>query len=186
MSSKQITLLSRKLSKVSLLNWAGVKYYSDFRLGGECYVTRVLEQARNESMARRELTIQSHALLVVRTLDSIYSALQRNPFDGFKLDALAAIMYLFDAMLYYADRERQPGMTRKVAELCLVGHLNEAYPGQEASDYAQVASKIFAAIKDPFRLSYYDFSQRTHSEEQIVRLVRYDQLSGSDDILVAD
>lgn len=75
---------------------------------GECYVTRVLEQARNESMARRELTIQSHALLVVRTLDSIYSALQRNPFDGFELDALAAIMYLFDAMLYYADRERQP------------------------------------------------------------------------------
>lgn len=44
-------------------------------------------------------------------------------------------------------------------------------------------SKIFAAIKDPFRLRYYDFSQRTHSEEQIVRLVRYDQLSGSDDIL---
>ncbi|MGL8041622.1 hypothetical protein NA361_12780, partial [Salmonella sp. NW686] len=87
-----------------------------------------LEQARNESMARRELTIQSHALLVVRTLDSIYSALQRNPFDGFELDALAAIMYLFDAMLYYADRERQPGMTRKEAELCLVGHLNEAYP----------------------------------------------------------
>lgn len=142
-----------------------------------------LEQARNESMARRELSIQSHALLVVRTLDSIYSALQRNPFDGVELDALAAIMYLFDAMLYYADRERQPGMTRKEAELCLVGHLNEAYPGQEEPDYAQVASKIFAAIKDPFRLRYYDFSQRTHSEEQIVRLVRYDQLSGSDDIL---
>ncbi|EOV4690530.1 hypothetical protein ACONSV_004860 [Escherichia coli] len=81
-----------------------------------------LEQARNESMARRELSIQSHALLVVRTLDSIYSALQRNPFDGVELDALAAIMYLFDAMLYYADRERQPGMTRKEAELCLVGH----------------------------------------------------------------
>lgn len=80
-----------------------------------------LEQARNESMARRELSIQSHALLVVRTLDSIYSALQRNPFDGVELDALAAIMYLFDAMLYYADRERQPGMTRKEAELCLVG-----------------------------------------------------------------
>ena len=40
-----------------------------------------LEQARNESMARRELTIQSHALLVVRTLDSIYSALQRKLFD---------------------------------------------------------------------------------------------------------
>lgn len=109
-----------------------------------------LEQARNESMARRELSIQSHALLVVRTLDSIYSALQRNPFDGVELDALAAIMYLFDAMLYYADRERQPGMTRKEAELCLVGHLNEAYPGQEEPDYAQVASKIFAAIKDPF------------------------------------
>lgn len=142
-----------------------------------------LEQARNESMARRELSIQSHALLVVRTLDSIYSALQRNPFDGVELDALAAIMYLFDAMLYYADRERQPGMTRKEAELCLVGHLNEAYPGQEEPDYAQVASKIFAAIKDPFRLRYYDFAQRTHSEEQIVRLVRYDQLSGSDDIL---
>lgn len=142
-----------------------------------------LEQARNESMARRELSIQSHALLVVRTLDSIYSALQRNSFDGVELDALAAIMYLFDAMLYYADRERQPGMTRKEAELCLVGHLNEAYPGQEEPDYAQVASKIFAAIKDPFRLRYYDFSQRTHSEEQIVRLVRYDQLSGSDDIL---
>lgn len=126
-----------------------------------------LEQARNESMARRELSIQSHALLVVRTLDSIYSALQRNPFDGVELDALAAIMYLFDAMLYYADRERQPGMTRKEAELCLVGHLNEAYPGQEEPDYAQVASKIFAAIKDPFRLRYYDFAQRTHSEEQI-------------------
>ena len=44
-----------------------------------------LEQARNESMARRELSIQSHALLVVRTLDSIYSALQRNPFDGVDL-----------------------------------------------------------------------------------------------------
>ncbi|EGO4748028.1 hypothetical protein IT006_001408 [Escherichia coli] len=44
-----------------------------------------LEQARNESMARRELSIQSHALLVVRTLDSIYSALQRNPFDGVEL-----------------------------------------------------------------------------------------------------
>ncbi|WP_244578599.1 hypothetical protein [Escherichia coli] len=83
-----------------------------------------LEQARNESMARRELSIQSHALLVVRTLDSIYSALQRNPFDGVELDALAAIMYLFDAMLYYADRERQPGMTRKEAELCLVGYAN--------------------------------------------------------------
>lgn len=142
-----------------------------------------LEQARNESMARRELTIQSHALLVVRTLDSIYSALQRKLFDGVELDALAAIMYLFDAMLYYADRERQPGMTRKEAELCLVGHLIEAYPGQEASDYAQIASKIFAAIKDPIRLRYYDFTQRAHSEEQIVRLVRYDQLSGSDDIL---
>lgn len=142
-----------------------------------------LEQARNESMARRELTIQSHALLVVRTLDSIYSALQRKLFDGVELDALAAIMYLFDAMLYYADRERQPGMTRKEAELCLVGHLIEAYPEQEASDYAQIASKIFAAIKDPVRLRYYDFTQRAHSEEQIVRLVRYDQLSGSDDIL---
>ncbi|MFE8115692.1 hypothetical protein [Brenneria goodwinii] len=142
-----------------------------------------LEQARNESMARRELTIQSHALLVVRTLDSIYRTLQRNPWEGVELDALAAIMHLFDAMLYYADRERQPGMTRKEAELCLVGHLNEAYPGHEVSDYAQVASKIFAAIKDPFRLRYYDFTQRTHSEEQIVRLIRYDQLSGSDDIL---
>lgn len=142
-----------------------------------------LEQARNESMARRELTIQSHALLVVRTLDSIYRTLQRNPWEGVELDALAAIMHLFDAMLYYADRERQPGMTRKEAELCLVGHLNEAYPGQETSVYAQVASKIFVAIKDPFRLRYYDFTQRTHSEEQIVRLVRYDQLSGSDDIL---
>jgi len=88
-----------------------------------------LEQTRNESMARRELTIQSHALLVVRTLDSIYSALQRKPFDGIDFDVLAAIMYLFDAMLYYADRERQPGMTRKEAELCLVEHLREAYPG---------------------------------------------------------
>ncbi|WP_313114215.1 hypothetical protein [Pseudescherichia sp.] len=142
-----------------------------------------LEQARNESMARRELTIQSHALLVVRTLDSIYRTLQRNPWEGVELDALAAIMYLFDAMLYYADRERQPGMTRKEAELCLIGHLNEAYPGQEASDYAQVASKIFTAIKDPFRLRYYDFIDRVHSDEQMVRLVRYDQLSGSDDIL---
>ncbi|WP_239002377.1 hypothetical protein [Photorhabdus khanii] len=98
-----------------------------------------LEQARNESMARRELTIQSHALLVVRTMDSIYSALQRNPFNGVELDALAAIMHLFDAMLYYADRERQPGMTRKEAELCLVEHLNEAYPGQEACDGRQSA-----------------------------------------------
>lgn len=82
-----------------------------------------LEQARNESMARRELTIQSHALLVVRTLDSIYSALQRKLFDGVDFDALAAIMHLFDAMLYYADREHQPGMTRKEAEWSLAEHL---------------------------------------------------------------
>lgn len=142
-----------------------------------------LEQARNEPMARRELTIQSHALLVVRTLDSIYNALQRKPFDGVDFDALAAIMHLFDAMLYYADRERQPGMTRKEAERCLVEHLQEAYPGQEALGYAQVAGKIFSAIKDPFRLRYYDFTERTHSAEQVVRLIRHDQVLGSDDIL---
>ena len=144
-----------------------------------------LEQARNESMARRELTIQSHALLVVRTLDSIYSALQRKLFDGVDFDALAAIMHLFDAMLYYADRERQPGMTRKEAEWCLAEHLQEAYPGQEASSYTQVAGKIFAAIKDPFRLRYYDFTERAHSDEQVVRLIRHDQVPGSDDILWA-
>ncbi|MGS0467663.1 hypothetical protein ACU8V3_11350 [Cobetia marina] len=142
-----------------------------------------LEQARNESMARRELTIQSHALLVVRTLDSIYSALQRKLFDGVDFDALAAIMHLFDAMLYYADREHQPGMTRKEAEWCLAEHLQEAYPGQKASSYTQVAGKIFAAIKDPFRLRYYDFTERAHSDEQVVRLIRHDQVLGSDDIL---
>ncbi|WP_107850348.1 hypothetical protein [Oceanimonas marisflavi] len=142
-----------------------------------------LEQARNEPMARRELTIQSHALLVVRTLDSIYSALQRKPFDGVDFDALAAIMSLFDAMLYYADRERQPGMTRKEAEWCLVEHLKEAYPGQDTAHYAQVAGKVFTAIKDPFRLRYYDFTARAHSDEQVVRLIRHDQVSGSDDIL---
>lgn len=32
-------------------------------------------------------------------------------------------------MLYYADREHQPGMTRKEAEVCLVTHLQEEYPG---------------------------------------------------------
>lgn len=142
-----------------------------------------LEQIRNESMARRELTIQSHALLVVRTLDLIFSALQRNRWGGIELDVLAAVMYLFDAMLYYADREHQPGMTRKEAEVCLVTHLQEAYPGQDASGYSQVASKIFATIKDPFRLRYYNFQERAHSDEQIVRLIRYDQASGSDDIL---
>ncbi|ASY79761.1 hypothetical protein BJK05_07010 [Pectobacterium polaris] len=144
-----------------------------------------LEQTRNESMARRELTIQSHALLVVRTLDSIYSALQRKLFDGVDFDALAAIMHLFDAMLYYADRERQPGMTRKEAEWCLAEHLQEAYPGQEALSYTQVAGKIFAAIKDPFRLRYYNFTERAHSDEQVVRLIRHDQVPGSDDILWA-
>ncbi|HIC5408304.1 TPA: hypothetical protein ACW4CI_004659, partial [Salmonella enterica subsp. enterica serovar Schwarzengrund] len=46
-----------------------------------------------------------------------------------------------------------------------------------------VASKIFATIKDPFRLRYYNFQERAHSDEQIVRLIRYDQASGSDDIL---
>lgn len=142
-----------------------------------------LEQARNESMARRELTIQSHALLVVRTLDSIYSALQRKLFDGVDFDALAAIMHLFDSMLYYVDRERQPGMTRKEAEWCLAEHLQEAYPGQDASSYTQVASKIFAAVKNPFRLRYYDFTERAHSDEQVVRLIRHDQVPGSDDIL---
>jgi hypothetical protein len=142
-----------------------------------------LEQTRNESMARRELTIQSHALLVVRTLDSIYSALQRKPFDGIDFDVLAAIMYLFDAMLYYADRERQPGMTRKEAELCLLEHLREAYPGHNDPGYAQVAGKIFTAIKDPFRLRFYDFTERAHSDEQVVRLVRHDQVAGFDDIL---
>lgn len=142
-----------------------------------------LEQARNESMARRELTIQSHALLVVRTLDSIYSALQRKPFDGIDFDALAAIMHLFDAMLYYADRERQPGMTRKEAEFCLIEHLAEAYPEQRSSDYELVAGRVFAAIKDPFRLRYYDFIERVHSDEQVVRLIRHDQVISSDDIL---
>ncbi|WP_330985715.1 MULTISPECIES: hypothetical protein [Enterobacterales] len=142
-----------------------------------------LEQARNESMARRELTIQSHALLVVRTLDSIYHALQRNPWEGVEFDALAAIMHLFDTMLYYAERERQPGMTRKEAELCLLEHLKEAYPEQDASQYALVSSRIFAAIKDPFRLRYYNFTERVHSEEQIIRLIRHDQVPGSDDIL---
>ncbi|WP_422460448.1 MULTISPECIES: hypothetical protein [unclassified Endozoicomonas] len=142
-----------------------------------------LEQARNEPMARRELTIQSHALLVVRTLDSIYSALQRKPFDGIDFDVLAAIMYLFDAMLYYTDRERQPGMTRREAELCLVEHMREAYPGHNDASYVQVAGKIFAAIKDPFRLRFYDFTERAHSDEQVVRLVRHDQVVGSDDIL---
>lgn len=142
-----------------------------------------LEQTRNESMARRELTIQSHALLVVRTLDSIYSALQRKLFDGVDFDALAAIMHLFDSMLYYSDRERQPGMTRKEAEWCLAEHLQEAYPGQETSSYTQVAGKIFAAVKDPFRLRYYDFTEREHSDEQVVRLIRHDQVPGSDDIL---
>ncbi len=34
-------------------------------------------------MARRELTIQSHALLVVRTLDLIFSALQCNRWGGY-------------------------------------------------------------------------------------------------------
>lgn len=142
-----------------------------------------LEQARNESMARRELTIQSRALLVVRMLDSIYSALQRCPFGEVEFDALAAIMHLFDAMLYYADRERQPGMTRKEAELCLSEHLQEAYPGEDDSAYTQVASRVFTAIKEPVRLRYYDFTQRRHSDEQLVRLVRYDQVAGSDDIL---
>lgn len=142
-----------------------------------------LEQARNETMARRELTIQSHALLVVRALESIYSALQRKPFEGVDFDALAALMNLFDAMLYYADREHQPGMTRKEAERCLVEHLQEAYPEQEPLGYTQVASKIFSTIKDPFRLRYYDFTERTHSDEQVVRLIRHDQVPGSDDIL---
>ena len=142
-----------------------------------------LNQARNEPMARRELTIQSHALLVVRTLESIYSALQRKPFEGVDFDALAAIMYLFDAMLYYADRERQPGMTRKEAELCLVKHLQEAYPGHDDLSYAQVAGKVFAAIKDQFRLRFYDFTERAHSDEQVVRLMRHDQVAGVDDIL---
>lgn len=63
------------------------------------YVAGVLVQARNELMARRELTIQSHALLVVRSLGSVHSTLQRNSLDGADFDALAAIMYLFDAML---------------------------------------------------------------------------------------
>lgn len=142
-----------------------------------------LEQTRNESMARRELTIQSQALLVVRTLDSIYSALQRKVFEGADLDVLAAIMHLFDTMLYYADREHQPGMTRKEAEQCLVEHLQEAYPGQEALSYTWVAGRIFAAIKDSFRLRYYDFIKRAHSDEQIVRLIRHDQMPGTDEIL---
>ena len=92
-------------------------------------------------------------------------------------------MYLFDAMLYYADRERRPGMTRKEAELCLVGTSMKPIRDKKNPTTHKWPARFFAAIKDPFRLRYYDFSQRTHSEEQIVRLVRYDQLSGSDDIL---
>lgn len=55
--------------------------------------------SRNEFMARSELTIQSHALLVVRTLNSIYSVLQLKLFDGVDFDTRAAIMHLFDSML---------------------------------------------------------------------------------------
>ncbi|EPF0904362.1 hypothetical protein ACSQHR_004785, partial [Salmonella enterica subsp. enterica] len=49
----------------------------------------------NFATVPRELTIQSHALLVVRTLDLIFSALQCNRWGGIELDALAAVMYLF-------------------------------------------------------------------------------------------
>lgn len=45
-------------------------------------------------MARRELTIQSHALLVVRTLDLILAPSSVIG-GGIELDALAAVMYLF-------------------------------------------------------------------------------------------
>lgn len=51
-------------------------------------------------------------------------------------------------------------MTRKEAEWCLTKHLQEAYPGQEFLSYTQVASKIFAAVKDLFRLRYCDFTER--------------------------
>ena len=47
---------------------------------------------------------------------------------------------------------------------------------------ALLAGKVFAAIKDPFRLRFYDFTERAHSDEQVVRLVRHDQVAGSDDI----
>lgn len=129
--------------------------------------TDFLNRARNEVMARRELSAQSRALLILRPLETLLHGQLRRGYSDQEVDVLSAIMWLFDAMMYYESRSDRPGITRLEAEHLLMMHLQEAYPGWPPERYEQFSSTLFSALTpaNGFCYQYYDFTQQTLREE---------------------
>ena len=118
-----------------------------------------INQVRNEGVSRKELSLQSEALLTLRPLETLLGAhLRRGP-DGCEVDVISAIMWLFDSMMYYESRAEMPGVTRLEAEHVLAIHFNEAYPRWTEDQCKSFGASLFEALvpKDAFSFSYFDF-----------------------------
>ncbi|MBR9883479.1 MAG: hypothetical protein GYB21_07400 [Oceanospirillales bacterium] len=126
-----------------------------------------LDRARNESLARKELSTQAQTLLVLRPLETILGGhLRKGYVDEVDVDMISAVMWLFDAMMYLESRPEAPGISRVEAEQLLQSHFREAYPGWPNERYEQLSASLFKVLvpNEPFNYRYYDFSERKLKE----------------------
>lgn len=126
-----------------------------------------LDRARNEVLARKELSIQAQTLLVLRPLETILGGQLRKGYaDEVDIDMMSAVMWLFDAMMYLESRPEAPGISRIEAEQLLQSHFREAYPDWPNERYEQLSASLFKALapNEPFTYRYYDFTERKQKE----------------------
>lgn len=129
---------------------------------------------RNDAAARVELTNQARAMTLIRPLASILNSHLTSKFELGESDIVAAIMWLFDNMLYFETRNDCHGTTRLEAESILVEHFSEAHPDWESDACINVARDLFQFLtpNNIFRYDYYDFTQKSHQTNHF-RLIEW-------------